>query len=140
MNDLPMPELDLSVVTDRFQSILIKHGPPSTDGTKVRITPMPTIVGEMCRQFLCLFAEFDSGCPSFELTSDSVTEDLRLWFIDYCHAHADLITPLMSDGVRMFVRIAYETGLSFPAVVLNDIASEIVGYHDYLRDLNGGEA
>lgn len=139
MYDTTMPDLNPSVVTDRFESLLAKHGPASIDGSVVRTVPMPTIVGEMCRQFLCLAAEFECGCPYFSTAGTVGFRDtFERFFVDECHAPGDLIWPFIQNDYIGLLGFAIDNSLALPNRILVQIAAEIVGYHDHLRDLNGG--
>ena len=141
MYDTTMPDLNPDVVTERFQSLLAKFGPTSTDGSVVRTTPMPTVVGEMCRQFLCRLAEFESGAPYFA-TEETIgfRSTFEQFLVDECHAPGDLIWQFIENDHIGLLGFAVDNSLHLPNRLVCQIASEIVGYHDHLRDLNGGKA
>ena len=147
MYDATMPQLDPKVVTERFNSLLIKYGPASNDGTVVRTMPMQSVVGEMCRQLLCLVAEFDEGSTYFDFVaedglppSETFRELFEKFLVDECHSPGVLIWQFLPSDLIGLFGFAADYSLPLPNKLICQIASEIVGYHDLLRDMEGGAA
>jgi hypothetical protein len=130
-------KLNVEALSNKFEELLKKHGyqPEHTAIESIVKRPDNSVVGEMMRQFICLSLEFQSGCPDLQIAGHSSPLDsIEEWLKDYCHAPGMLIGeflkdgPLQNDTTEALLLFAALNSMPMPKTVINDVASQIVGY------------
>jgi hypothetical protein len=142
------PELDTNRLDERMEQLLRKYGyhPEDTPAEQLRTRPSPHVVGEMLRQFVCLIAEYEAGCPNLEMCGYTSTIGfIDAWMQDFCHAPGLLIGGFLSGPAGMkekfpaLLLFAEMNGMGLPRRIIEHVSQQIVGWESQSAIQHGGE-